>query len=271
MRTTNPDGTVFSNGKRTVIALAFVLLAACDATTNSNTTSRPDGPPDACTAIASMDGCEGGSKAFSCTRDLPDNGDVSLVCSAGTPGPAGATLYCCAPYGTAYSECDVSATVTGCTGSAFGFACFGEVAPNEADASIACSAAVPSGSNALYCCSSAVPAATCAADSTVACTGAAIGYTCGGATQPFATDPSIACAPAGGSADEHSLAYCCVSIDPSASTCAPDATLGCSVLAYGFSCPGGATPNAANAAFACSALGSTGTDAAYCCNVQPID
>jgi hypothetical protein len=131
---------------------------------------------------------------YTCTRDRPDDGDTNLVCSDGTPGAAGVTIYCCAPYGQYWSECTVDTRIAGCGGDAFGFRCAGPESPGEADASLACSAGTKSGGDTLYCCTSAVLSPACAADPGVeGCAGAAIGYSCAGGATPEQLDPALAC------------------------------------------------------------------------------
>ncbi len=134
---------------------ACALVQACTVHTEDDFTNPPPGPPSTCTAVAALDGCSGGSVSYACTADRPDHGDTSLVCSKGTPGASGSTLYCCAPYGQAYSECTVTTTLPGCDGYSFGFACSGEVTPAEADTALTCGPGMPSGAQTTYCCTSA--------------------------------------------------------------------------------------------------------------------
>ncbi len=190
-------------------AVLAIGLSACTVSTEDNFPNPPPGPPASCTTIAAIDGCSGGSISYSCTGDRPDDGDANLVCSAGTPAAAGATLYCCAPYGQFYSECTVSTSVPGCVGSSLGFACSGETAPDEADPSLTCGKGAASDGKKTYCCTSAAIPPTCAPDPRVSdCAGTAIGFSCVGTAAPDETNASLSCvqgAPGTGDA----TTFCC--------------------------------------------------------------
>jgi hypothetical protein len=185
-------------------------LSACTATTADNFQNPPEGPPATCSANAAVAGCTGGSVGYACTSDRPDDGDENLVCSDGTPGAAGLTLYCCSPFGQYWSDCALDSSIAGCVGTWFGFSCSGPTSPDEADASLTCSAGIPSGADTLYCCNSEVLPPTCAGDTTVTgCAGAAIGYSCAGKATPDQSDPSLACTPATGGTPGESP-FCCL-------------------------------------------------------------
>ena len=199
------------------LALFLTLVGACSVSTQDNFENPPPGPPATCTPTAQLPGCDGGSKSYACTAGRPDDcpgcgtgsaahQGANLVCDVGTPG-VGATLYCCAPYATYYSECAPDPTIAGCGPSAFGFACTGGTSPSEADPELACSAPIAGPDATRYCCNSVAIPPTCAADPTVACAGIAAGYTCAGAAAPSAVDPTLACASAGSSGGMTS--YCC--------------------------------------------------------------
>ena len=102
-----------------IIALASAL-AACQETTADNFTNPPPGVPATCTEIASLPGCDNGSRSYSCTSDRPDDvgsagGDSQqLACSGGSRGPDGTMLYCCAPFSTYYTDCALDTTIAGC-------------------------------------------------------------------------------------------------------------------------------------------------------------
>jgi len=186
------------------LLLLSLCLSACTSTTPDNFQNPPAGPPSTCTANAAVAGCSGGSVGYTCAGDRPDDGDTNLVCNDGTPGAAGMTIYCCAPYGQYWSECTVDTSVAGCAGDSFGFTCSGPESPADADASLACSAGTASGSDTLYCCNSVVLPPTCAADPTVTgCAGATIGYSCAGGTTPTELLPALACTSGG------SGGFCC--------------------------------------------------------------
>jgi hypothetical protein len=169
-------------------------VSACTSSTPDNFQNPPAGPPMSCTTNPAVVGCTGGSVGYTCAGDRPDDGDTNLVCNDGTPGAAGMTIYCCAPYGQYWSDCTVDTSIAGCVGDSFGFKCSGPESPAEADTTLACSAGTASGKGTLYCCNSAVLPPTCAADPAVTgCEGATIGYSCAGAATPSLLDPALAC------------------------------------------------------------------------------
>jgi hypothetical protein len=199
------------NPRRPLHVTVTLLLsfAACTSTTNDNFQNPPVQPPATCTPNPNVAGCVGGSVGYTCTADRPDDGDVSLVCDDGAPGAEGMTIYCCAPYGQYWSDCTVDTSIAGCVGDSFGFRCSGPESPDEADASLACSAGTPSGGDTLYCCDSAVLPPTCAACQAgtagcVGCEGVAIAYSCAAGVTPEQLDPALVCEP-GPSA----LSFCC--------------------------------------------------------------
>ena len=191
--------------------LSLILLAGCQVTTTDNFVNPPPGPPDSCTAIASLPGCDQGSISYSCASDRPDDGDANLVCSNGTPGALGAQLYCCAPFAQYDSACAPDPTLAGCGGVAMGFRCTGEgdppTTPSDADPTIACSAAIADGGANRYCCNTAAPIATCAVDPSMACTGIAVGYSCAGSDAPFPTGFTCTAQPAAAAGQ---TGYCCM-------------------------------------------------------------
>ncbi len=96
-------------------------------------------------------GCDPDSTGYSCdSGESPDQTDSSLVCSDGTPGGGGLTLYCCLQFTS--SSCAPDSSVGGCTGDSFGFSCTGTDTPDEADPSLQCSDATPVNGALLYCC-----------------------------------------------------------------------------------------------------------------------
>jgi hypothetical protein len=204
-------------------AFCFVALAACSISTQDNFANPPPGPPATCAPIANLPGCDGGSLAYACTAGRPDDCPAcgsgsaadqgpSLACDRGTSG-VGATLYCCAPFGTYYSECKADPAIAGCGAPSIGFSCAGPTSPADADARLACSAPIANADGTTgYCCSSATVPATCAADPSVACVGVAIGYTCAGADAPDAGNATLACAITAASGGATS--YCCAPASP---------------------------------------------------------
>jgi|HubBroStandDraft_6_1064221.scaffolds.fasta_scaffold12275_3 hypothetical protein len=177
----------------------LILVASCQVTTTDNFVNPPPGPPATCATVAAMPGCDQGSVAYSCAGDRPDDGDADLVCSNGTPGALGATLYCCAPISQYYTQCIPDTTITNCSGVAIGFACSGGVTPSDADPTIACSAEL--GGDGEYCCNTAQPIETCAVDPSVTCAGVAVGYSCAdGSTPPL---------PSGFACTQNGSEFCC--------------------------------------------------------------
>jgi hypothetical protein len=177
--------------------IGLLVITACQVTTADNFENPPPGPPASCMAIAAMPGCDQGSLAYACAGDRPDDGDPDLVCSSGTPGALGATLYCCAPISQASTQCAPD-LIAGCGGVALGFHCSGGVTPSEADPTIACSADLGGGA---YCCNTAQPIPTCAVDASVACAGPGVGYSCAtGSSAPL---------PSGFACTGNGSAFCC--------------------------------------------------------------
>lgn len=266
-----------------LIAMLPLGLWACQSQTNDNFVNPPPGPPATCTVDTSVEGCSGGSVGYACSGDRPDDGDTNLVCSRGTPGAAGVTLYCCAPYGQYWSDCTVDTGIAGCVGDAFGFSCSGAssvsgdpaiptpdpTSPADADATLACSASMPSGADLLYCCTSAIVPPTCAVDATASCTGVGIGYACVGGDSPDRSVASLACTAGPQGAAESQR--CCIPFAQSPDGCQVAAVeSGCADDAYAFSCAGAVTPEQVNPALACDAGTSSGGTRSFCCQLgQP--
>ncbi len=191
----------------------LVFATACQVTTTDNFANPPPGPPDSCTVIASLTGCDQGSVSYACKSDRPDDGDPNLACSNGTPGAPGTTLYCCAPYAQADSECAPDTALAGCSGVAIGFSCTGggdpSTSPSDADPTIACSAAMQGDGAKQYCCNTAAPIATCAIDPTIACLGIEVGYSCTGSDVPLPSGFACAAQPASVAGQ---TSYCCAPI-----------------------------------------------------------
>lgn len=117
-----------------------------------------------CGEDSTVQGCESGSYGFSCTgSDTPDQDQAGLVCSTGTAGNNGETLYCCSytdDGGTADSgtttdsgdTCMQDSTVT-CTGGAQGWSCTGSDTPDQTQSGLVCSMGTAGdGGATLYCC-----------------------------------------------------------------------------------------------------------------------
>lgn len=252
---------------RLIAASALVLLGACQENTTDNFTNPPTLPPSTCTVNAAVEGCFGGSVGYTCSKDRPDDGDVSLVCGDGVAVAAGMTAYCCAPFGTYWNDCNVDTSIVGCVDNSYGFSCTGEESPSEADASLVCSVGTASGSDTLYCCNSAVLAPTCAPDVLIqpSCLGVAIGYSCTADDTPTSSDPDLACAPSSVT-ESGVLGYCCIPFTPSASTCQLEESLqGCAPTDFAFSCSGSATPDGMDPGLSCKLTASGG----FCCTPLP--
>jgi hypothetical protein len=166
-------------------------------------------PPGTCMADATVTGCTGTTSGYSCTGSAPPTAsDPTLSCSMGVAGTDG-TLYCCADV-NAPGACMADPTVTGCTGSAYGFSCTGSAPPNANDPSLSCSAGVAGTGETVYCCLDQSLPATCMPDGTVTgCTGGAYGFTCTDSSLPNESDPSLSCSVgiAGSGGD---TSYCCI-------------------------------------------------------------
>jgi hypothetical protein len=255
-----------------VLAAGLAALASCTVSTEDNFTNPPPGPPASCVTATAIDGCSGGSVSYSCTGGRPDEGDTNLVCSVGTPSVAGATLYCCAPYGQFYSECTVTTTIPGCVGNSLGFACSGATSPDQADSSLTCSKGAVSGAQKTFCCTSGPIASTCAPDPMVSdCTGVAIGYSCAGPDAPAGANASVTCGPATPPGPGET-SHCCIPFAKSMAACdEDDAVPGCDAAgSFGFSCAGAASPDETNPALHCSAgAPAAGGGATFCCQLRP--
>ncbi len=200
-------------------SITFVALAGCTSQTQDNFTTTSS--PASCTVVPAVAGCTTGSVSYSCAGGRPDDGNTDLVCDRGAPGPAGGvTLYCCAPYAQWASECTPATDVPGCGAQGLGFSCLGSTAPDQADTSLVCSAAIAGDGGARdYCCVSFDQASsacrcssfdqalgTCGTSAPDAgCGGASIGFTCAPGHAPSDVNPLLEC----GEADGGAAAYCC--------------------------------------------------------------
>jgi hypothetical protein len=243
------------------VAVALLLSfgpLACTSQTNDNFDNPPPGPPSTCATDPAVTACSGGSVAYACSSDRPDHGDTNLVCDDGSPAAAGMTTYCCAPYGQYWSDCTVDTTVAGCTPASFGFRCSGPESPNEADASLACSAGTPSGSDTLYCCNSEVLSpplcAACAAD----------GAGCGAPSDCCSAQCNAdgACGPpsCGANGQKCSTDAACCSGSCLDETCA---AAGCEGDTIRYACVASATPADLDPALACG----PGAGGIFCCEI----
>jgi hypothetical protein len=260
---------------RTTLAclVAIATAFACTVDTTDNFQNPPPPPPSTCAVDTAVAGCTAGSVGYACTSDRPDDGDTNLVCSAGSHGAGGTTLYCCLPYAQYFTECTPDTTIPGCADPAFGFLCVGQTTPGvdagpttpaNADSNLACSTAIPSGSGLAYCCVSSEVNPTCAADPAFTCAGASVGFSCTGNDSPGEGDAPVACS-VGTSGEAGSTSRCCLPFAQSPMGCEENQQVqGCEPGAYGFTCAGLHEPQEWNASLTCTALaGST-----FCCTTE---
>lgn len=175
-------------------ALLVVAVAGCTVTTTNGSTNN-------CSADSTVSGCTGTSIGYSCNGSAaPTATNPSLNCSAGVPGNAGSTLYCC-DVGTAATSngvdaggsCSTSTGPTSCTANSTEYACSGSATPAEANPALTCGPGIAgSGGSTLYCC--AIVDAATGIDSSVADAGGidAVGAD-GGACAVAATTGSASC------------------------------------------------------------------------------
>jgi hypothetical protein len=239
--------------------LPATLATGCTATatvTGSQATSS-------CSANAALS-CTAGASGYSCTGVAePADTNAALECSIGVVDGAN-TDYCCFTFaGT--TTCARDATVTGCQAGSYGFSCTGGDTPEQADTSLACSDGTPGNAGStLYCCSlGGGTAATCAADSSVACEAGASGYSCTGSDTPAQSDGSLVCST--GTAGSGDTRYCCVAW--TSASCGQDASVqGCAYPSVGFACSGSSSPSQIDTSLTCSdpTAGANG-ETLYCC------
>ena len=224
-----------------------------------------------CTSDSSITSCAGSALGFSCTGSgRPERADSSLVCSQGTAGKGGATLYCCASYVASSGSCTQDTAIQGCGGSGIGFSCSGRDRPDQINQSLTCGQGTASGSATLYCCGSGgLPPVTttprCAADGAVPCASPAAGYTCTGGATPPQSDATLTCGQ-GAAAPNAATSYCCNSTPVVTSTCAPNgAVTGCQGSSAGYSCTGTAAPAQSNSSLLCTQPKAANGATDYCC------
>jgi hypothetical protein len=136
-------------------AAASLALLAILGIAEGCTATASAGPPQQSGPTCDVDGtvtCLDGV-GYSCTGgDTPEESNSSLLCSEGTAGNAGSTLYCCLT-SSSDTTCGDDPTVS-CPGGGFGFSCANaSEAPNVAYPSLTCSSPVPGNAgSATYCC-----------------------------------------------------------------------------------------------------------------------
>lgn len=134
--------------------------------------------------------------------------------------------YCCFAVDP---SCVQDTSVTGCNGASTGYSCTGSVPPDSTDLTLECSVGVPdptSGSTTDYCCltGDTFVSGTCEADAAVAdCAGGSYGFSCVGTNTPDQTDPTLVCSD--GAPDGSNTDFCCLVMQDSSSSCAPDASV----------------------------------------------
>jgi hypothetical protein len=136
------------------LRVSFVSLAslAFFALGSTGCSVTPDAPGPTCATDDTV-ACNDGT-GYSCTgSDEPEDSNSSLICSSGTDGNAGSTLYCCL-HAVSGTTCGPDSTVAGCAPGSFGFSCADATEPpNDSYPSLNCSA--PTAGNAgsaVYCC-----------------------------------------------------------------------------------------------------------------------
>jgi hypothetical protein len=174
-----------------------------------------------CGQDSTVQGCVAGSYGFSCTgSDTPDQDQAGLVCSTGTAGSNGDTLYCCSYTDDAGTDdggtdsatdgsdtCMQDQTVT-CTGSAQGWSCTGSDTPDQDQTGLVCSTGTAGNGDTQYCC---IPftSTTCMQDSTVqGCQAGSYGFSCTGTDTPSQNDSSLDCS-TGTAGNNGETLYCC--------------------------------------------------------------
>jgi len=227
--------------------------------------------PSSCSADSTVT-CGDGADGYSCTStDAPDDSDPTLECSIGVLDGAN-TDYCClgSTYSWGASSCGQDDSVTCPTPGSFGFSCSGTDTPDMTDSTLTCTAGTSDPTD--FCCASGIAGdgsssggggitglpSSCAADSSVTCTGGADGYSCTSTDAPDDSDPTLECSI--GVADPTtatSTDYCCLpsTFSWGTSTCAQDdsVTGGCTTAgSYGFSCTGSDTPDQTDMTLTCS-------------------
>jgi hypothetical protein len=252
-----------------------VVLLACNEVNTSNAVAPT--VPDTCAVQPDVTGCGAGQTGYLCTADqAPDDGDPGLACTAGASGvvldaAAGeSTLYCCIAFSQYYTDCRADHGVPGCEGG-YGFSCSTlGVSPDQADPYLGCSriSTDVEASTATYCCLAPTTPASCVADSTLACEGSSIGYSCAGTDMPDAMDTSIVCSVSASSV-KGATGYCCIHDPQSSEGCLEDiAVKDCSNESYGFECAGDASPDATQPSLKCTKGAPDGSgQTPYCCTL----
>jgi hypothetical protein len=258
-----------------LIAGAIGIGVGCtvnSTTSNNGTTCNQD------TGIA----CAGGTSGYSCSgSDSPDQDNSNLNCGAGVADGVN-TDYCCVAL-TSGVTCQQDSSVQGCPGNSYGFSCTGSDTPDMDDSSLSCSTGTPGNGNTQYCCSTGAfddggtdsgpdtgpdsapdGGNTCATDTSVTCTGNAVGYQCTSSDSPDQEDSTLNCST--GTPDGSNTDYCCIPLT-SGVTCAADSSVsGCQAGSYGFSCTGTDTPDQDDSSLTCSTgTPGTGGETLYCC------
>jgi hypothetical protein len=250
-------------------------VLACNEVYTSN--AVPPTVPDTCAVQSNVTGCGAGQTGYLCTANqAPDDGDQGLACTAGAPGivldaAAGrSTLYCCIAFSQYYTDCRADHGVPGCEGG-YGFSCSSlGVSPNQADPYLGCSQITTDAgaSAATYCCLAPTTPASCVADSTLACEGSSVGYSCAGTDMPDAMDTTIVCSMSASSV-VGATGYCCIHYPQSSEGCLKGvAVKGCLNESYGFECAGEASPEATQPSLKCTKGAREGSgQTPYCCTL----
>ena len=129
-----------------LIGVAVLGAGGCSVTPDTPSPSGPSCDTDG--TVACTDGI-----GYSCTGDdAPQDSDSSLICSSGSAGNAGSTLYCCLQL--VKGTCGPDDTVAGCAPGSFGFSCSDATEPpNDSYPSLQCSSPTQGNAgSAIYCC-----------------------------------------------------------------------------------------------------------------------
>jgi hypothetical protein len=252
--------------KRSIYCVSFVWLVGASACTATVTTG---GAGAQCSIDGAVAGCAANASGYSCSGgQTPEQTNASLLCSTGTTGTGGATLYCCVTGAFTSNTCGADASVRGCIDSSIGFSCTSDNRPEQTDSSLVCSTGTPDPSGAtLYCCnttgSAPTTTAACAADPNVVCmTAGSTGYSCPTGLPPLAP---LTCGAGVTESGGNAMGFCCTTTTTTVPTCAQDANVACTTAGtVGYTCSGGATPLAP---LTCGAgVPESGGATGYCCS-----
>jgi hypothetical protein len=119
---------------------------------NYSGSTSSSGSGTGCSADGTLS-CDPGTVGVDCTGGADAETEFpGYICSAPATQSDGSDGFCCAE-GFSGSTCSQDLSVSGCVDPSVGFSCTGTDTPDQADASLNCSAAVvDSNGDSLYCC-----------------------------------------------------------------------------------------------------------------------